>query len=76
MHVGRHVCTGADINAGRGDRAHHTRVVMAEATNFTGCYAYNANNDCNSCQDTCGSRTDGGTPPTPPQKYVYTHINF
>eukprot|EP00041_Stephanoeca_diplocostata_P020401 m.454937 g.454937 ORF g.454937 m.454937 type:complete len:587 (+) comp21570_c0_seq42:371-2131(+) len=58
--TGWHVCTGREINAGRSDPAHFTSITYDMAGSFTGKYAYNANNDCNSCQDTCGSRTGRG----------------
>eukprot|EP00041_Stephanoeca_diplocostata_P020399 m.454776 g.454776 ORF g.454776 m.454776 type:complete len:575 (+) comp21570_c0_seq29:198-1922(+) len=57
---GWHVCTGREINAGRSDPSHFTAVTYDMAGSFTGKYAYNANNDCNSCQDTCGMRPAGG----------------
>ena len=60
IHFRWHVCTGADIDAGRNDPNHFTAVTQEMATTFTGKYVYNANNDCNSCSDTCGPRTDGG----------------
>ena len=57
---GWHVCSGADINSGRNDATHHTAVTLADARAFPGCYAYNANNDCHQCQDTCGEREGAG----------------
>lgn len=57
--TGWHVCTGADINAARNDPDHHTAINTADATSFAGKFAYNANNDCQSCQDTCGARAVG-----------------
>ena len=32
-------------------------MAFADARSFSGCFAYNANNDCGQCQDTCGQRT-------------------
>ena len=55
---GWHVCSGADINAGRNDATHHTAVKLADALAFPGCYAYNANNDCHQCSDQCQERAD------------------
>ena len=48
--AGWHVCTGSDINAGRNDASHHTAVTREMAIAFEGCFAYNANNDCDQCQ--------------------------
>lgn len=58
--AGWHICTGAEIDMGRGNATTHTSITLAQARSFTGCFAYNADNDCNSCSDTCGARTDGG----------------
>ena len=42
--VGWHVCTGAEINRGRGSNG--TGVAYAAAKAFAGTYVYDANNDC------------------------------
>ena len=57
---GWHVCNGADINSGRNDIDHHTAITREMAISFEGCFAYNANNDCDQCQDTCGPREGKG----------------
>ena len=54
-------CTGADLNLGRNDVAHHSALIVEDARSFSGCYVYNANNDCNQCQDTCGEREGSGS---------------
>ena len=59
--AGWHACTGADINLGRNDVEHFSALKVEDARSFAGCYVYNANNDCNQCQDTCGSRDSADT---------------
>ena len=42
---GWHVCTGVDVFA--------LSITFAEATSFSGCYAFDSNNDCQGCFPTC-----------------------
>ena len=49
---GWHVCSGAEVNRGRGAKG--TGLTLAQAKGFPGIFVYDANNDCGECHDFCG----------------------
>lgn len=69
---GWHVCTGADINAAGDDINAFTAITKSNAQSFDGCYAYNAQNDCNGCQDTCIDNRDSDSSQLVSKEALYT----